>query len=77
MEHEVGIDLSKDQFYQKGQELMRRERAERECRLDEGERHAAANEDEQEAASDIELIEGKLKREELKNVLFSHLYGEN
>jgi hypothetical protein len=74
MEHEVGIDLSKDQFYQKGQELMRRERAER---LDEGERHAAANEDEQEAASDIELIEGKLKREELKKVLFSHLYGEN
>ena len=77
MEHEGGIDLSADQFYQKGWELMQRERAERENRLVERERDAIANQEEQEVARDIELLEGKLKREELKKALFSYLYGKN
>jgi hypothetical protein len=77
MEHEGGIDLSADQFYQKGRELMQCERAERENRLVERERHATASQEEWEVARDIELLEGKLKREELKKALFSHLYGEN
>ena len=53
MEHEGGIDLSADQFYQKGQELMQRERAERENRLVERERHATASQEEWEVERDI------------------------
>jgi len=74
MEHEGGIDFSTDQFYRKGQELMRRERVERERGVMEQDVYSA---EEGEAAHDIELIEGRLKREELKKALFSHLYGEN
>ena len=53
MEHEGGIDLSADQFYQKGQELMQHERAERENRLVERERHATASQEEWEVERDI------------------------
>ena len=74
MEHEGGIDFSTDQFYRKGQELMRRERVERERGVIERDVYSA---EEGEAAHDIELIEGRLKWEELKKALFSHLYGEN
>jgi hypothetical protein len=56
---------------------MQRERAERENRLVERERHAMASQEEREVARDIELLEGKLKRKELKKALFSYLYGEN
>jgi hypothetical protein len=69
MEHEVGVDSSADQFYWKGQKLMQRGRAERESRLIERERHATASQEEQEAARGIDLLEGKLKREELKKAL--------
>ena len=56
---------------------MQRERAERENRLVERERHATASQEEREVARDIELLEGKLKRKELKKALFSHFYCEN
>ena len=53
MEHEGRIDLSADQFYQKGRELMQCERAERENRLVVRERHATASQEEWEVARDI------------------------
>ena len=53
MEHEGGIDMSADQFYQKGRELMQHERAERDNRLVERERHATASQEEWEVERDI------------------------
>ncbi len=74
MAHEGGENIDVDTFFIEGQQLMEQERQEREewawlqeqCLNDDKVQY---NEDEQ-----VELLEGKLKREELKKALFEYLH---
>lgn len=74
MEHEGDVDMSNDKFFQKGKELMDRERQERAARLVTREEQAAVDKALRDTDRDIELLEGKLKREGLKEKLFAFLY---
>ena len=73
MDHEDGTFISRDRFLKQGLKIMRQEKAMRE----EWETEQAANADileiEREVSQDIGLLEGKLKREELKEELFTYL----
>lgn len=72
--HEQGINTSNNGFFQKGQLIMRKEAERKEAWLEEQERQARENEEERENVRDIELLEGRIKREELKKSLFEYLY---
>ena len=73
MDHKDGTFISRDRFLKQGLKIMRQEKAMRE----EWETEQAANADileiEREVSQDIGLLEGKLKREELKEELFTYL----
>ena len=71
IDHEDAQFVTKDQFYKVGQKIIRKERREF------SEWNAVREEEslqwEQEREEEIELLEGRLKREILKNELFAHL----
>lgn len=69
MEHEGGIDLSKDRFYLKGLRIMRKEARRREAEGIEEDRDEGGNE----ADDEVELLEGKIRRENLKKDLLAWL----
>ena len=59
MEHEGGIDMAQDKFYKKGIKIMQKEQ------------EAADSDNEMMTEDDdIELLHGRIMREELKEVLF-------
>ena len=72
--HEQGSNISKDGFYQKGELIMRKEAERKRAWLEEQENHAMEEEEERENRRDMELLEGRIKREELKKSLFEVLY---
>jgi hypothetical protein len=73
MDHENRSHFSTDRFYREGHRIMRVEM--RECAEWQAEReeHIAREEEKGDIGQQIELLEGKLKREELKKVLFTYL----
>lgn len=75
MDHEKETPLSTNNFYKQGRKLMRDERRERESWQMEREEQLAREEADGDDGHDIELLEGRLKREELKKELF--MYMEN
>jgi Arc/MetJ-type ribon-helix-helix transcriptional regulator len=66
MDHEDGIFVSMDRFLRQGLKIMRQEKAAREEWEAEWAAHAEILELEREVSQDIGLLEGKVKREELK-----------
>lgn len=73
MNHEAGQDIQSDQFFIEGMQLMQEEARKRAQRKEREEEHAAQAERLREESREIELLEGKLKREELKKDLFAYL----
>jgi hypothetical protein len=73
MDHEDGVFVSGDTFLKQGLKIIREEaQMQREWEAERAE-HAAIMEAEREESHDISLLEGKLKREELKEELFTYL----
>jgi hypothetical protein len=73
MDHEDGTFVSGDEFLTQGLSIMRKEKEmQREWEAECAE-HVATMEAEREESHDIGLLEGKLKREELKEELFTYL----
>lgn len=73
IDHEDGAFVSGDTFLKQGLKIMREERnMQREWEVKHAE-HAAEMEGECEETHDISLLEGKVKREELKEELFKYL----
>jgi hypothetical protein len=68
MKQEEGMDMSRDVFLEEGLAVIRTEQAQR-ATQGEQEEHAAHSDD----AQDVNLLEGRLKREELKKHLFAFL----
>jgi hypothetical protein len=74
MEHEEGIDMARDKFFRKGLRIMEREKyneQEEMERQNEGMVDMEGNgvsEDEE-----IELLKGRIKREELKRALWEYM----
>jgi hypothetical protein len=69
------MNLSTDAFFRKGQQIMEEER-ERHAQLQEIQEQRAQEEENVRIESrNVELLEGKLKREELKLSLFRYLYS--
>jgi Arc/MetJ-type ribon-helix-helix transcriptional regulator len=73
MDHEDGIFVSRDRFLRRGLKIMRQEKAAQEEWEAEWAAHAEILESEREVSQDIGLLEGKVKREELKEELFTYL----
>lgn len=73
MNHEDGMFVSGNTFLRQGLKIMREEREmQREWEAKQAE-HAVEIEGEYERSHDISLLEGKVKREELKEELFIYL----
>jgi hypothetical protein len=73
MRHERGEDMSKDKFYQRGQRYQKKQRClerrwQRDCQ-----ENMANVEGALDADDDVELLQGKIKREMLKEELFEHM----
>jgi hypothetical protein len=73
MDHENGVHISKDKFFRTGVKLMRKERRAREAWQAERQDVATVVEGEEDENNDVGLLEGKVKREELKQKLFAYL----
>lgn len=73
MQYERGEDIQSDQFYLDGIRIMQEEATKRAARKAAEEEHAADMERVREADRDIELLEGRIKREDLKKELFAYL----
>jgi hypothetical protein len=73
MHHERGEDLSKDKFYKRGQKYQKKQRH-LERRWQRVQQENMANiEGALDADDDIELLQGKIKREALKEELFEYM----
>ena len=73
MNHKDGTFVSGNAFLTQGLRIMRKEREMQREWDAERDEQAATMEAECEESHDISLLEGKLKREELKNELFTYL----
>jgi Arc/MetJ-type ribon-helix-helix transcriptional regulator len=74
MDHEDGTFVSRDRFLKQGLKIMRQEKAMwEEWEAEQQAAHAEILEAEREVSHDIGLLKGKLKREELKEGLFTYL----
>ena len=74
MRHEAGLELSSDEFYLEGVRIMEEERILGVAQKAAAETRATVNEEQREANREIDLLEGKLMRENLKKELFEALY---
>jgi hypothetical protein len=73
MRHERGEDLSKNKFFRRGIRYQKEQRhLERRWRRERRENMARV-EDAQNDDDDVELLQGKIKREELKEKLFEYM----
>lgn len=73
IQHEGGKFESSDKFYQDGIKIMRKERRAYQEWLEERQRHADEVEEQQLVEHELGLLEGRLKREELKEDLLRYL----
>ena len=74
MDFEKGNFVSRNSFLRRGRELMSKEQ--RLCRewLAAREQQASVEEEARGLNRDVNLLQGKLKREDLKAALLAHLY---
>lgn len=77
MDHEDAQFITRDKFYKLGKKIMRREQRELREWHEVRERDAVQEEQDMEEQGEIELLEGKLKREGLKKGLFAYLDGQS
>lgn len=76
MKHEASPDMTADDFFQDGLQILEEEHSEHARRDWTGDAHMNEGVGEQhsiQANHDIQLLEGRLKREELKKALFRYL----
>jgi hypothetical protein len=73
MNHEDGQNMSKDKFYQDGIKYQRKHKKEEQKWQREQWQRAAREEEEREQNDDIDLLDGQIKREELKEELFKYM----
>ena len=66
--------MSTNEFYLEGLRIADEERVSNAAQRAAAEDRAVGNESEREALREVELLEGKLKRETLKKELFAYLY---
>jgi hypothetical protein len=77
MKHEAGHDMSSDKFYREGKKYQQKQhRLERQWRHQRRDVNAEA-EAQLDEENDIALLEGKLKRVELKESMLEYLNGGN
>jgi len=76
MDHKDAQFVTRDRFYKLGRKIMKREKRELREWNEAREDKALQSEWEREEQGEIELLEGKLKREELKKALFTYLNGQ-
>lgn len=76
MEIEANDNLDTDEFYLEGQRIMAEDRERYMRRKAQEEEAMARNEHDRHQRNDIDLLEGKIKREELKRELFRHLNAD-
>ena len=77
MRHEAGDDMRKDKFYRDGKKYQQKqERLERMWKRDRR-RRTEEEEAELDEDDDVELLRGKIKREELKEELLRYLDEDN
>lgn len=72
MKHEEGQDMRRDTFYREGHKYQKKQRKAEEKWRRRQRRRQAENEEELDRNDDIELLEGKLKREELKDAIIAY-----
>src|ERR1700723_3473221 len=73
MRHEAGLELSSDEFYLEGVRIMEEERILGVAQKATAEKRQTVNGEQREANREIDLLEGKLMRENLKKELFEAL----
>jgi hypothetical protein len=73
MDHEADGRVPRDGFFREGCKIMESERREHDVRPAEMEEQMAREAEDGEEGREIELLEGRLKREELKKELFAEL----
>ena len=73
MDHEDSQFVTRDRFYKTGLRLMKKEKRELRERNAAREEEALRSEREREERADVELLEGRLKREVLKKAIFTYL----
>ena len=71
---EARLDISTNEFYLEGLHIVEEERVVIAAQRAAAENRAVANENEWDGFREVELLEGKLKQEDLKKELFAHLY---
>lgn len=77
MNHEDNDFYSRDQFFRKGLKYVQKQRKREANWRRERREHNAEEEAEREDAREVELLKGKIKREELKEQLFEYIGAEN
>jgi hypothetical protein len=77
MNHEDGRNMSKDKFYRDGVKYQRKQRREEQNWRRERRQTAAREEEQREQNDDIDLLDGWIKREELKEELFKYMNVTN
>ena len=73
LDHEDAQFITRDKFFKTGKRIIRRERQKLKEWNEAREQVAEQIEADMEERGEIELLEGKLKREKLKKELFAHL----
>lgn len=76
MKHEAGEDVSRNEFYKEGKKYQKTQRQNERKWRRERRRRAAQMEEIQDGDDDIALLEGKLKRAELKEELRGYLWEQ-
>jgi len=74
--HQMGINISSDCFFQKGLQIMAEEQVRNAEWMAIREQQASEEDRVRDEARNVELLEGKLKREEMKLSLFRYLYDQ-
>lgn len=76
IDHEDAQFIMRDRFYKAGQKIMKKEKWELREWNATREEEVMQSEREREEQEEIKLLQGKLKREQLKQALFTHLEGQ-
>ncbi|KIK75198.1 hypothetical protein PAXRUDRAFT_173491 [Paxillus rubicundulus Ve08.2h10] len=74
--HQTGINISSDHFFQKGLQIMAEEQERNAEWVAIREQQANEEERARDEARNVELLRGRIKREEMKLSLFRYLYNQ-
>lgn len=76
IQHESGIDLEGDQFYNEGMAWLQLQENQNPENNEDFEEAALQSDRQRDAAHDVELIRGRIQRQKLKDALFMYLDSE-